>query len=134
MDRGGVSHLGTRSRSRRRRKRGRGKTRSRNRSGRWTRSKDRSSSRSRTRIRRRNRSRSRGAVAGAGAGAAYPPESELQRPPDGQVALRGDAHHKESLEGHQDILEGVPHVGEEQDEGLVAEVQLQVLGVGDEGD
>ena len=46
----------------------------------------------------------------------------------GQVALGGDAHHEERLEGHQDVLRRVPHVREEQDERLVLQVKVEVLG------
>ena len=46
----------------------------------------------------------------------------------GQVALGGDAHHEERLEGHQDVLRRVPHVREEQDERLVLQVKVKILG------
>ena len=45
----------------------------------------------------------------------------------GQISLSGDAHHEEGLEGHEDVLEGVPHVGEEHDEHLVVQVQVESL-------
>ena len=45
----------------------------------------------------------------------------------GQISLSGYAHHEEGLEGHEDVLEGVPHVGEEHDEHLVVQVQVESL-------
>ena len=45
----------------------------------------------------------------------------------GEIALRGDAHHEEGLEGHQDVLERVPHVREEHDEELVLQVKVEPL-------
>ena len=45
----------------------------------------------------------------------------------GQISLCGDAHHEKGLEGHEDVLEGVPHVGEEHDEHLVVQVQVESL-------
>ena len=56
-------------------------------------------------------------------------DSVLQWTAGGEVALRGDAHHEEGLEGHQDVLERVPHVREQEDEGLVPQVKLKVLGI-----
>ena len=46
---------------------------------------------------------------------------------DGKVSLCSDAHHQEGLEGHQDVLERVPQVGEEHDEHLVVKVQVKSL-------
>ena len=45
----------------------------------------------------------------------------------GQISLCGDAHHEKGLKGHEDVLEGVPHVGEEHDEHLVVQVQVESL-------
>ena len=45
-------------------------------------------------------------------GKKYLSDSVLQWTAGGKVALSGDAHHQEGLEGHQDILERVPHVRE----------------------
>ena len=45
-------------------------------------------------------------------------QSVLKRVLYCQVTLGGDAHHEEGLEGQQDVLEGVPEVGEEHDEHL----------------
>ena len=56
----------------------------------------------------------------------------LYRPANGQVALGGDAHHQVGLESHQDVLEGVPEVGEEEDEELVVEVEVEALDVDDD--
>ena len=56
----------------------------------------------------------------------------LYRPANGQVALGGDAHHQVGLESHQDVLEGVPEVGEEEDEELVVEVEVEPLDVDDD--
>ena len=55
-------------------------------------------------------------------------QSVLEWISGGQVALGGDAHHEEGLEGHQDVLRRVPHVREEQDERLVLQVEVEVLG------
>ena len=45
----------------------------------------------------------------------------------GQISLSGDAHHEKGLKGHEDVLEGVPHVGEEHDEQLVVQVEVEPL-------
>ena len=45
----------------------------------------------------------------------------------GQISLSGDAHHEEGLKGHEDVLEGVPHIGEEHDEQLVVQVEVKPL-------
>ena len=55
-------------------------------------------------------------------------QSELKRVLYGEVSLGGDAHHEEGLEGHQDVLQRVPHVREQEDEGLVPQVKVKVLG------
>ena len=54
-------------------------------------------------------------------------QSVLKRVLYGEVSLGGDAHHEEGLEGHEDVLEGVPHVGEEHDKQLVIQVQVEPL-------
>lgn len=64
----------------------------------------------------------------------YFPYPVLYWPADGHVALCGDAHHQVGLEGHQDILERIPEVGEEEDEQLVVEVEVKPLDVDDDGD
>ena len=58
----------------------------------------------------------------------YPSHAVFQWTAGGQVALCGDAHHQERLESHQDVLERIPHVREEEDEGLVLQVKVKVLG------
>ena len=60
------------------------------------------------------------------------PLSVFQGSSDGQKALGGDAHHEERLKVHEDVLAGVPHVGEEHDEHLVVEVKVKPLRVNDE--
>ena len=55
--------------------------------------------------------------------------SVLQRTACGKIALSGDAHREEGLEGHQDVLERVPHIWEQEDEGLVLQVKVKVLGI-----
>ena len=57
----------------------------------------------------------------------YLSQSVLNRVLYGQITLGGDAHHEEGLEGHEDVLEGVPHVGEEHDEQLVVQVEIEPL-------
>ena len=54
-------------------------------------------------------------------------QSVLERVLYGEVSLCGDAHHEEGLEGHEDVLERVPHVGEEDDEQLVVQVKVESL-------
>ena len=63
----------------------------------------------------------------------YFPYPILYWPADGHVALGGNAHHQVGLESHQDILKGVPEVGEEEDEELVVEVEVEALDVDDDG-
>ena len=54
-------------------------------------------------------------------------QSVLKRVLYGEVSLSGDAHHEEGLEGHEDVLEGVPHIGQKNDEQLVLQVQVESL-------
>ena len=58
----------------------------------------------------------------------YPSDMVFQWIAGSEVALCGDAHHQEGLEGHQDVLERVPHIREQEDEGLVPQVKVKVLG------
>ena len=51
-----------------------------------------------------------------------------------QVAFSCDADHQEGFKGHQDVLEGIPGVGEEEDEHLVLNVKVIALDVNEEGD
>ena len=57
----------------------------------------------------------------------YLSQSVLKRVLYCQITLGGDAHHEEGLKGHEDVLEGVPHVGEEHDEQLVVQVEVKPL-------
>ena len=45
-----------------------------------------------------------------------------------------DAHDQEDLESEQGVFERVPEVGDEEDEHLVLQVLVQLLGVSHEGD
>ena len=57
-------------------------------------------------------------------------QSVLKRVLYGEVSLGGDAHHEEGLEGMKDVREGAPaapHVGDEHDEHLVVQVQVESL-------
>ena len=58
-----------------------------------------------------------------------PPLSVFEWSPDSKAALRGDAHHEEGLEVHQDVLQRVPHIREEHNEELVLQVEVEPLGV-----
>ena len=51
-----------------------------------------------------------------------------------QVSLGCDADHQKGFECHQYVLEGVPGIGEEEDEHLVLDVQVEALDVDEEGD
>ena len=57
----------------------------------------------------------------------YLSQSVLKRVLYSEITLGGDAHHEKGLEGHEDVLEGVPEVGEEHDEQLVVQVQVKPL-------
>ena len=51
-----------------------------------------------------------------------------------QVSLSCDADHQKGFKGHQDVLEGIPEVGDEEDERLVLDVEVESLDVDEEGD
>ena len=57
----------------------------------------------------------------------YLSQSVLKRVLYGQITLGGDAHHEEGLEGHEDVLGRVPQVGEEHNEQLVVQVEIEPL-------
>ena len=59
-------------------------------------------------------------------------EAELYWPPDGHQSLGHDARDEVGLAAQQDVLEGVPEVGEEEDVRLVLEVQVELEAVNDE--
>ena len=64
------------------------------------------------------------------------PEKVIEKAcwPYRQVSLGCDADHQKGFEGHQDVLEGVPGIGEEEDEHLVLDVKVEALDVDEEGD
>jgi hypothetical protein len=65
-------------------------------------------------------------------GAVEVPGAEVDGPPDGHEALRGDAHDDVRLAAEQDVLQGVQEVGEQDDVGLVLDVHVQLETVKDE--